>query len=443
MKKTWKQFGSAALCGVMAAALLAGCGGAASSGATGAASGSSTVSTADTAPAGSGEFAGTKLVYWSNWEATEPQGVVITAAVEEFMQETGAVVDLQFKGRKGIKEGLIPALDADQQVDLFDGMSNKSNYGERIVSLEDVVAAADYEKDTNPVLMELARSYYEDGKLHEIPYQMKANAYLYNKGLFEKAGITKAPDTWQDFLDACQKLKDAGITPLTTDDAYAMQAFGMHLARMIGSDEVKKVVDEGQWDRPEVLATAKAFEELASKGYFSTQVGSNVWPTGQNTEFAIGNVAMYCVGTYVVNETKNITGPDFQWGFFGYPQVEGGINDQKAMVIGMQSFAVTNKCANPTAAFALIEKLTRGKWDAKLAEDTLGIPADVNNTEWPDQLAEAKPFMDNCNEIFATSGGLENNPNITPALKENLMKLYAGSCTADEFVTNMLAAAKG
>ena len=291
--------------------------------------------------------------------------------------------------------------------------------------------------------MELSRSYYVDSKLYEIPYQMKANGYMYNKALFEQAGITEVPSTWQEFLETCQKLKDAGITPLTTDDAYAMQAFGMHLARLIGSDEVKKVVNEGDGDRPEVLESAQAFEELASKGYFSAQVGSNVWPTGQNTELATGLAAMYCVGTYVVNETKNITGPDFQWGFFGYPEQENGINGLEAMVIGNQSFAITNKCKAPEAAFALIKMLTRGEWDAKLAEESLSLPADINNTSWPEQLADAKPYMDNCTEIFATSGGLENNPEITPALKENLMKLYAGACTAQEFVDNMLAASKG
>lgn len=437
MKKAAKKLGSLALCGVLSLSLLAGCGGTSSTG-------TSTEGTSESTAVSSGDqkFKGVKLVYWSNWEATEPQGVVIAQAVKAFEKETGATVDLQFKGRKGIKEGLIPALDADQQVDLFDGAQNKSNYGERILCLEDMVKEHDYEKDTNPALMTLSRSYYDDGKLYEIPYQMKANGYMYNKALFEKAGITTVPKTWDEFVQACQKLKDAGITPLTTDDAYAMQAFGMHLARLIGDDEVKKVVNEGTWDRPEVLKTAQAFADLASKGYFSAQVGSNVWPTGQNTELATGLAAMYCVGTYVVNETKNITGPDFQWGFFGYPELPDGINGEEAMVLGNQSFAITNKCQNPEAAFALIEMLTRGEWDAKLSEESLAIPADKNNTSWPEQLADAKPYMDNCTEIFATSGGLENNPDITPALKENLMKLYAGNCTAQEFVDNMLAASK-
>ncbi len=439
MKKTLKRLGSLILCGALAVSLLAGCAGGNAAETKAPENGTTTAA----GEASQKKFDGVKLVYWSNWEASEPQGVVITEAVKAFEQETGAQVDLQFKGRKGIKEGLIPALDADQQVDMFDGMANKSNYGERIMCLEELAKAADYEKDTNPVMLELCRSYYEDGKLYEIPYQLKANLYLYNKDLFDQAGVTAVPTNWDEFLDVCQKLKDAGITPLTTDDAYSPQAFGMHLARLIGSDEVEKVVKEGRWDRPEVLKTAQAFEQLASKGYFSSHVGSNVWPTGQNTELATGLAAMYCVGTYVVNETKNITGPDFRWGFFGYPELPDAANGLEAMVIGCQSFGITSKCQNPEAAFALIETLTRGDWDTKLAQESLALPADRNNEAWPEQLMDAKPYMDNCTEIFSTSGGLESNPEITPALKENLMKLYAGACTAQEFVDNMLAASKG
>ena len=100
-------------------------------------------------------YNGVKLVYWSNWEATETQGKIITEAVNEFMAETGAEVDLQFKGRTGIKEGLIPALDADQKVDMFDGAGNKSNFGDRIVSVEELMTSTDYEKDGNAAMMAL------------------------------------------------------------------------------------------------------------------------------------------------------------------------------------------------------------------------------------------------------------------------------------------------
>ncbi len=37
---------------------------------------------------------------------------------------------------------------------------------------------------------------------------------FYNKALFKKAGITQFPRNWNEFFAACQKLKDAGITPM-------------------------------------------------------------------------------------------------------------------------------------------------------------------------------------------------------------------------------------
>ena len=441
-RKFLQKIGVAVVSGAMVVSALAGCGNAAKtdkSATSGTVKSASTKSETKSAASGSKaqDFSGVKLVYWSNWEATEPQGMVIAEAVEAYEKETGVDIEVEFKGRKGIKEGLIPALDANQQIDFFDGAGNKSNYGDRIISLEDLVKEHNYEPRTNPTMMALFRS-YNDGVLKEIPYQFKSNAYLYNKKLFKQAGIEKAPANWDEFLAACQKLKDAGIIPLTTDDAYVPQAFGMHLGRLAGSEGLKKIVNENGWDRPEVLQTANDLADLAAKGYFSELVASNVFPTGQNTEFATGKVAMYAVGTYVVNEVKNITGPDFEWGFFGYPEVNNGINGTEAMMIGGQSFAITSVCKNKEAAFGFIEKMTRGEYDEKLAKESISLPADSQNPSWPEQLADVKPYFENCTEIM---GGAESNPEITPALKENLIKLYSGKITGAEFVENMKKAA--
>ena len=384
------------------------------------------------------KYEGIEIVYWSNWEATEPQAQIIVNAVAEFEEETGAIVDLQFKGRTAIKSLLIPAFELGQEVDLFDGAGNKSTYQEYLMDVESLIASTGYEKTGNEAMLTLCRSYYADKKAREIPYQMKGNGVLYNKALFRQAGIESAPTNWAEFETVCQKLLSAGITPMTTDDAYAPQAFGIHLARMLGTEKVQEVVTKGLWaETPEVLATAKAFETLASKGYFSNSTASNVFPNGQNTEFAKGQVSMYVCGTWLPNEIRSITGDSFEWGFFNYPEVNGGINGMEAMVVGCQSFAITNMCENPEVAFALVEKLTRGEWDAKMAETTLGLPIDKSNTEWPVQLMDAKPYFDACTEIFAVSGGLESNANINPVLKGNLSKLYAGLISAEEFVSNM------
>ena len=45
---------------------------------------------------------GKTIVYWSMWEATEPQGKVLQEAINAYMEKTGNKVDVQFKGRTGI-----------------------------------------------------------------------------------------------------------------------------------------------------------------------------------------------------------------------------------------------------------------------------------------------------------------------------------------------------
>ena len=82
--------------------------------------------------------------------------------------------------------------------------------------------------------------------------------------------------------------------------------------------------------------------------------------------------------------------------------------------------------------------MTRGEYDEKLAKESISLPADSQNHSWPEQLADVKPYFDNCTEIM---GGAESNPEITPALKENLIKLYSGKITGTEFVENMKKAA--
>ena len=87
------------------------------------------------------------VVYWAMWESTEPQGQAIAAAVENFTKETGIKVDLQFKGRTGIREGLQPALDAGQVIDVFDEDIDRINttFAPYLLDLEELAAKYKYE----------------------------------------------------------------------------------------------------------------------------------------------------------------------------------------------------------------------------------------------------------------------------------------------------------
>lgn len=54
-----------------------------------------------------------------------------------------------------------------------------------------------------------------DGKNYGIPCYGWFAGVFYNKELFEQCGITETPKTFDEFLDVCKTLKDAGIQPLS------------------------------------------------------------------------------------------------------------------------------------------------------------------------------------------------------------------------------------
>nr|WP_053984173.1 ABC transporter substrate-binding protein [Niameybacter massiliensis] len=442
MKKKWI---SSLMCMSLAASLFTGCAPTSTSNTTDTPAPSDTSTTTKEEPKKEESTdGGKKIVYWSMWEATEAQGQSIQAAIDQYQKDTGNTVEVQFKGRTGIREGLQAALDAGTTIDLFDEDIDRVNstWGKYLLDLESYAAASDYDATAVSGLMSACRE-VGGGTLKSIPYQPNVFAFFYNKDLFDQAGITDVPKTWDEFLATCEKLKVAGITPITCDDAYITCMIGYHLARTVGEERVTQIVNEGLWaEEPAVLEAAKAYEALASKGYFSEYVASNVWPAGQNTELALGEAAMYLNGSWLPNEVLGTTGPDFRWGCFSYPAVPNGVTGVEAANFGAQVFAVNKDSKVPQEAFDLITYITKGQFDAELSANSTGIPADTTNTKWPDLLADVKPVLDSLTTRYTWAAGVEANNNMTPIIKENFLKLCGGQITAEQFVDNMEKASK-
>ncbi len=55
-----------------------------------------------------------------------------------------------------------------------------------------------------------------DGQLYAQPLTVEAYGFIYNKDLFEQAGIEAAPTTMTELVAVCEQLESAGITPFVT-----------------------------------------------------------------------------------------------------------------------------------------------------------------------------------------------------------------------------------
>ncbi len=385
-----------------------------------------------------------RLVYWSMWNETEPQAQSLSAAIEEFTEKTGIAVDVNWNGRE-IRKTLQPALDAGKEIDFFDEDIERVNrtWGSYITNLEDYAGKVydttdgnPYETVINHTLVNLAKELGPNGALSSVPYQPSAFLVMYNKALFRKAGITETPKTWAEFLAVCEKLKANGITPITVDDAYIPALVGYHLGRLIGRDATLEIVNNDDWSNPAVAQLATQWAEMAARGFISTKAQANIWPQGQQ-EIANESVAMYLNGTWLPNEIKGSTRPDFEWGAFSYPAIDGGVDGQEASHYGAQCFAINNKSKHPEEAFKLIVFLTTGKWDAELAKNSIGVPMG-NNSEWPAQLAEAKAVIDTTTTRYPWAVGMENDADQTARIKTNFAQLIGGKLTPGQFAENML-----
>ena len=129
-----------------------------------------------------------------------------------------------------------------------------------------------------------------DGKVWAAPLYLMGIPLVYNRALFEQAGLD--PDaqfeTWEEFLEACEKLKTAGITPLGAGGAKA-SAFGAWMFANIGVQDLDSVDDikdavVGRTDYKSEMHTRWIYEiaDMIKKGYFNDNIGSLGMPEGQD-----------------------------------------------------------------------------------------------------------------------------------------------------------------
>ena len=93
------------------------------------------------------KYEGVELTYWAMWNEAEPQGQVIVEAAAAFEAETGAKVNVEFKGRD-LNTVLTAALEAKENIDIFDDDYNRiaNAYAAHTYDLTEMAAAAGYDK---------------------------------------------------------------------------------------------------------------------------------------------------------------------------------------------------------------------------------------------------------------------------------------------------------
>lgn len=215
-------------------------------------------------------------------------------------------------------------------------------------------------------------SKYEDaaiatynGKHTLIPaYKALRNQCYYQKEQFTEAGIIEEPKTWEEFVEVCQKLQDAGKTPLMgcgASDIWAT-SFGWWTG-VANSDIMKAYPDfnskilsgEISWTAPEIVDSLNAWKLLIDSGYYHKGSMSFSY-TQAGEEFLNGSAAMFMDGAWSAPgyDARGLTTDDI--GVFVVPAPSGA----KSYCTMPQYWGVSETCENKEEAFRFCEYVLGG-----------------------------------------------------------------------------------
>jgi multiple sugar transport system substrate-binding protein len=280
-----------------------------------------------------------------------------------------------------------------------------------------------------------------EGRQYGIPWIAHSMALIYNKGMFEAAGLDpdSPPTTWDELYDYAEQL--------TTGDQYGFGLVGMQGHDMAwnwynfvwqnGGDLATE--SGGQWtmalNSPEALEALEFYiklKEVAPPESTTTGAGE------ANTLFVQKRVAMFVLGPWAVAGVRN-DAPDIDVGVAPLPY-----STNQATTVGAGLLTVPRTTQNPEAAWRLIDYMTEIENQVKLVSAGFAFRIPTRQS-----AVEDRWFQDNPEYIpFVEGLGYGHTPTILAiarqynqahgeAVQPALSKAFIGEATPSEALAEM------
>lgn len=373
MKKINMKLAALGLAVIMGAATLVGCGGSAPAAAP---AGDAPAAEAPAADAGSGDQVTIKFVHKYS-EAN--RATFIENQVKAFEEANPNIkVEIQAYGDEEIKDKIRVLLGSADSPDVYFTWA-----GERLNNYVKTDNAMDissyYEADSEwkdnfaPAQLEACE---KNGSLYAVPWNYSCKAMVYNKAVFEEAGVTDVPKTWSELLDVCEKVKATGKTPIAIGNQYSWVVCHYLTAlngvfvdpETLNSNYTMETVE---YTDPGYAQALDLIKDLYDKGYVNEDVNSMPWETSQ-AMVQEGTAAMIYeeVQDFVNYEEKIPEG----WDWFELPEVEGTSGVNGNIIGGPDCFVVNTATQHPDECIALLKWLTTDESQAEMLYELGFLP---------------------------------------------------------------------
>jgi raffinose/stachyose/melibiose transport system substrate-binding protein len=228
-----------------------------------------------------------------------------------------------------------------------------------------------------------------DGKIMAVPTNFAAALVFYNTDMFAETGA-KVPTNFDEWITACQTIKDAGYTPISCSagTAWCLSMIAGYLCDRAGGPDNLKGANEGTvaWTSDSFINAGTKLAEL-SKFFQETAAGDSNDQATAN--FYNGDAAMLVQGSWVIGQI-NGNNPDFEskCGVFSFPAIEGGA-DPNRMIVKTDNLVMSSTTKSQDACIALMKMFTdetAQKYTAEIGGKIPVIDVQYDESVAPSQL---------------------------------------------------------
>jgi multiple sugar transport system substrate-binding protein len=269
-----------------------------------------------------------------------------------------------------------------------------------------------------------------EGSTYGLPFDGETTGLFYRTDLFQAAGITSPPATWEEMQVDAQKLTDAskkqyGFIQFAPEAAYYWYPFLWGAGGSLLSDDGKTV----EFNSPEAQQAADFYIGL-SKYVPPDYLNSNSWDG--RVAFATGKVAMYEAGSWFGGEmTSSFPKINGKWDVAPIPEGPAGC----ATTLAGDTLVVFSQTKNADAAYLWLDFLSSKEnmktWTFGSKTTTL-LPPRQSLLDDPD-LGKYNPwlagFADNMKCAVTSNITQPKWPQVEQSLNENLGKAIYGDLT--------------